>query len=180
MRKICNVKTIHIYSNDKKGGRNMIRTSYGMLSSIVGVREFTKRSSVDEYSEYYNWIHSNLSRDEYAVKKNKLEFLEMTFRALLKKWQEEMNIERCLKKLNLIDKNNTNREKLKKFIENSKDIYDAISSESNHIEELYFYYDDLSSWYWAQIDSTNKVLEKLSIPLEQSTYKKEEKNYNRL
>lgn len=158
MRKKCNI--ISIYLREREGGKDRMRT-IPMTQNIVAFKEINKQSAVDEYTEYFDWLQSNLDSDYSAVLNNNLEFLEMMYQEELCKLRSELNVDKCWNKLVLIDKNEKKCKKLRTFISNSKDIYSAINCLRDK-QNLYIHFDNLGSWYSAQIDSTNKVLNKLS------------------
>lgn len=174
MKKICNIVSIFLKTKEKGG--SYLKTNYEVGPEVVYVKEFTNQSVVDDYSEYYEWLHSSLEADSRFVIQESLDFLDKTYENLLDDMEERISLGKCCKRLLVIDKHEKTKLKMQKYIDNTKKIYDSISSVKDH-DNYYKYYDDLGSWYCAQIDSTDRVLEKLSASF---LKKYEKKNLNRI
>lgn len=159
MKKICNNIALYVITNERGG--YIMKTNYAPQPSYVKVTEYKRQSSVDDYSEYFDWLHSSLKQDNQIVLREKLHFLQKVYEELLCRLEKELSIEKYWRLLLSIDKNEKNKNKLKKYIHNTKDIYNGINGFEIH-SDFYNHYDNLSSWYSAQIDSTNRVLDKLS------------------
>lgn len=144
-----------------------MRTNYGVGQSIVKITEYSRQSSIDDYSCFFDWLQSNLEKDYESVIQKRLVFLKEMYDKLVLELNHELNVEVCIDRLILIDTCEENRKKLKKYMDNTKEIYEYINS-SEVQENYYRHYDNLGSWYSAQIDSTNRVLNKLSSTLSNS------------
>lgn len=156
---------VELLSNQKKkneGGDENMRM-FSVTPQVVTKVEMVNRTNtaVECYSEFYEWLSQNVTKDREVVLQKKLRYLEETYEELLSRVNHELDVSNKWEQLILINMCEECLKKLRRFLKNIMCIYEAI----NGIEvkdEFYAQYDDLGSWYSAQFDSTSRVLEKLS------------------